>query len=294
MYLVAPIVDIFRYSLLPIAPFSWFGYGISTLDVVACLRLCFVLRQLREQLYRQHVFTKGKSGVEEKSFIMSLTTTLTVVYGGEAVIAPLLGIPPSFLVSGAIPGLYAAGQAFVDALPQVPELAAWHELPLSIVDGITRAYLLCDLIPPAVVQHSSPAIANSPWTLLVVSLATANAGFFFTNTFSLLSPTSLTVKTPPELQSYGWTTTDLWCAPAITGLYALLTHAQPFWVDVHAALAGILGHASVTKGIEPADPEVARAVCALLLAGLFTGRTMMNFGLWDPFKKFSVEKVKTQ
>lgn len=187
--LVAPIIEIYRWSLTPIAPFSWFGYGISTLDVVATFRLCIILRQLREQIYRDHVRTKGKNEVENASFVKNLTTTLTVVYGGEAVmgmcifgssrvrrltprypVAPLLGAPPSFIVSGIVPALYTAGQAAVDALPAVPELAAWHELPLSLVDGITRAYLLCNLIPPSVVQHPSTVLSNSPWTLLLTSL----------------------------------------------------------------------------------------------------------------------------
>ena len=57
----------------------------------------------------------------------------------------------------------------------------------------------------------------------------ANAGFFAVNLFSFLQPYALTLTTPPEMQPLGWSTTDLWCAPLITGLYATLTHAQPFW-----------------------------------------------------------------
>lgn len=94
----------------------------------------------------------------------------------------------------------------------------------------------------------------------------------------------MTVQTPPELQAYGWTTADLWCAPAITGLYALLTHAQPFWADAHSIIAQLLGGGQGVNGVEAVDPEVARAVCAFLLATLFTGRTAKNFGLWKPFE----------
>jgi len=83
--LLSPIIDIFRYSLQPIAPFTWFGLGISTLDVVATVRLCLVLRQIREQLHLEHVSTNGAKDVEQTSFIKNLTATLTVVYGGEAV-----------------------------------------------------------------------------------------------------------------------------------------------------------------------------------------------------------------
>jgi hypothetical protein len=41
------------------------------------------------------------------------------------------------------------------------------------------------------------------------------------------------------------------------------------------------------------DPETARAVCAILLATLFAGRTAKNFGLWQPFEKVqSMMKVE--
>lgn len=78
------LIELFRYSLQPIAPFTWFGIGISTLDVVATLRLCIVLRQIREISLREHVRTQGTKNVEEDSFIKKAATTLLVVYGGEA------------------------------------------------------------------------------------------------------------------------------------------------------------------------------------------------------------------
>lgn len=289
MILVSPFIEVFRYSLQPIAPFTWFGLPISTLDVVAAVRLCLALRQIREQQYLQHVRTKGLHNVEQKSFIKSVSTTLIVVYGGESVTAPFLGLPPSFMISGVVPALYTLIQAVIEFLPIVPAPSATLELPLALVDGFTRAFLLCNLIPPPVTTHVSPAIATSPWTLLLSSLITANGGFFFTNLFSFLNPTPLALQTPPELQPYGWTTADLWCAPLITGLYALLTHAQPFWADAHALLAGAGGNISSKSTVEPVDSETARALCAMLLAALFVGRTAKNFGVWSPFEKFQTK-----
>ncbi|KAF8881941.1 hypothetical protein CPB84DRAFT_1791367 [Gymnopilus junonius] len=278
--LLSPLTGIYTYSLKPIAPFTWLGWNISTLDVVATFRLCIVLRQLREVMLKNHVSKKGTGNVEQSSFVKNAATTLLVVYGGEAVAAPFLGIPPSFMISGVVPGLYTLIQAIVDYLPNVPAPSAETELPLAIVDGFTRAYLLCNLIPPVVTANPSPLISSSPWSLLVSSLLIANGGFFMTNLFSFLSPTPLSVQTPPELQAYGWTTIDLWCAPVITGLYALLTHAQPFWADLHAVLSGALGSTSVSEVVKPLDPESARAVCAFILSTLFVGRTTKNFGLW--------------
>lgn len=214
------------------------------------------------------------------------------------------------MISGVVPALYTVFQTAVDFLPTVPEISATLELPLAVVDGFTRAYLLCNLIPPPVTTHTSPTIATSPWTLLLSSVVscplasrypinawsiqiTANGGFFFVNLFSLLSPTPLTLQTPPELLPYGWAIADLWCAPVITGLYACLTHAQPFWADLHALLAGASGSTSVKLPMEPVDCETARAVCAILLVGLFVGRTTKNFGLWKPFKEVQA-KVKLE
>ena len=93
--LLSPLAGVYTYSLQPIAPFTWFGWGISTLDVVATVRLCIVLRQLRESMLKDHVSTKGKSNVEQTSFVRSAVTTLLVVYGGEAVAGMCLLYPAS-------------------------------------------------------------------------------------------------------------------------------------------------------------------------------------------------------
>ncbi|KAK0458534.1 uncharacterized protein EV420DRAFT_1542954 [Desarmillaria tabescens] len=291
MSLMNPIIAIFDYTLRPVAPFTWFGLPITTLDVVAAFRLCLILRQMKEVLHREHVSRAGHSLVEDRSFARSALATLTVVFRGEVMTSPLLGVPCSFMVSGTTTLFYTLVQAIVDALPVVPAPAFEMELPLSIVDGFTRAFLLCDLIPPVVTANASSNISNSSWTLLVTSLVAANGGFFLTNLFSFIHPTPLMLQTPPELLPYGWTTADLWCAPAITGLYALLTHVQPFWAEAHTFIVDLLNGGIVSgKAVEPVDNDTARAVCAVLLAGLFAGRTVKNFRhLWQPQLK-----VKTQ
>ncbi|OJA21682.1 hypothetical protein AZE42_12687 [Rhizopogon vesiculosus] len=201
---------------------------------------------------------------------------LTILFGGEAIIGPLLGVSPSFMLSGVSPGTYIAIQTIVEYIPMLPSMSFNTELPLSFVDGFTRAMLLCSLVPPAVVTHVSPVIANG--------------GFFITNMFSFLEPTPLKLTTPAELKLYRWTTTDLWCTPLIAGLYALLTHAQPFWAELHDVISTVLGGAG--DGVGPMDPESARALCALILAGMFSTRTVKDFGLiW---KRNVAEKIKIQ
>jgi hypothetical protein len=248
---------------------------------------------MRENLHAKHLRTAGENRLalaDERSFVRDACALLTIVFGGEAIIGPLLGILPSFMFSGVSPGLYIAAQAMVEYIPVLPSMSLSTELPLSIVDGFTRAMLLCSLIPPPVITHASPIIASSPWALLLSSLVITNGGFFITNMFSFLEPTPLTLTTPDELKPYGWTTTDLWSAPLITGLYALLTHAQPFWAEFHAVISTALGGAGDKVG--PMDPESARALCALILAVLFSTRTAKNFGLiW---KKSVAEKIKIQ
>jgi hypothetical protein len=87
--LVSPLIEVFRYGLAPIAPFAWFGMPLNTLDIVATVRLCLILRQIRELSHTKHVATKGKTGIEEKSLVKALATTLLVVYGGEAITGKL-------------------------------------------------------------------------------------------------------------------------------------------------------------------------------------------------------------
>ncbi len=79
------------------------------------------------------------------------------------------------MVSGTVPALYATIQAIIEYLPEsvVPISTFANELPLAIVDGFTRAMLLCTLIPPAVTANPSPVIASSPWALLLTSLVRA-------------------------------------------------------------------------------------------------------------------------
>ncbi|KAG0706431.1 hypothetical protein DFH29DRAFT_988134 [Suillus ampliporus] len=285
-----PFISLYRYALEPIAPFSWFGIKICSIELAAAFRLCTVLRQIREDLHAKHQLRAGAP--EERSFLRDASTALTIKFGGEAIIGPLLGVPPSFVLSGVSPGVYIATQAIVEYIPEaiMPSMTLITELPLSVVDGFTRALLLCSLIPTPVITHASPAIASSPWTLLLSSLVIANGGFFITSMFSFLEPTPLTLTTPAALKSYGWTATDLWCAPFITGLYALLTHAQPFWVELHSVISTVLG--STGDKVEPMDPESARAFCALILAGMFFTRTAKNFGL--VWKRSVAEKVKRQ
>lgn len=100
-FLLAPVVEIYRLILQPVAPFTWFGLQLSTLDVVAAFRLCVALRQIREKLWRDHVLrTKTVSAnekdgakntitqIETRSFVRDAAAALVVVYGGEALTGP--------------------------------------------------------------------------------------------------------------------------------------------------------------------------------------------------------------
>lgn len=99
------------------------------------------------------------------------------------------------------------------------------------------------------------------------------------------------MATPPELLPYGWTATDFWAAPLVTGIYATLTHAQPFFTYLHSLLfvflwpfgLARLSDATTKSGgpsryVAPVEHETARAVCALVLCALNVNRAMRAYG----------------
>jgi hypothetical protein len=119
----------------------------------------------------------------------------------------------------------------------------------------------------------------------------ANGGSFLSNLFSLVRPTPIEVATPPELLPYGWTATDFWSPMLVTGLYATLTHAQPFFTYFHTLFFAFfwpfglarLSEASMKSGtsanmVTPIDHETARAVCAIVLCALNINRAMRAYG----------------
>jgi hypothetical protein len=119
--LLQPVVELYRTLLAPVAPFTWFGIPLSTLDLGATVRLCVVMRQLREMAKVDHerkrlaakraikgkdkareagigdeddVLPKHPGLVEERSFVRDAAATLLVVYGGEIIsgkYAPFVG-----------------------------------------------------------------------------------------------------------------------------------------------------------------------------------------------------------
>jgi len=303
---IAPIVAFYDYTLQPIPALSWLGAPISILDIAGALRLALILRQMREIFHKEH-FAKLSSStsaqsekgpfpvvpVERRSRVRDFATSLVMVFGGEAIVAPWLGVQPTFFVSAGAPLLYLSASVLVDTLPTVPELSLFTELPLSLLDALTRAILLCNFVPVLVTAHASPTVSTSPHTLLLTAFIAANAGPFFVNALSLLQPTPMATTTPPELLPYGWTATDLWVAPLVTALYATLTHAQPFFTRLHALLFSFFSplglaqlsfqHAKLESSevegiVVPLEANHARAVCVLVLAGLFGLRAVRAFG----------------
>lgn len=98
------------------------------------------------------------------------------------------------MISGTVPILYILAQAIVEYMPEVPSMSFETELPLAIVDGFTRSFLLCTLVPPTVTQNASALISTSPWALLLSSLvrssiATYNLGYDTDTTYHDSSPT---------------------------------------------------------------------------------------------------------
>lgn len=80
-------------SLKPIAPFTWFGLNISTLDLAGTVRLVLIMRQLREMqaaaVAKDPKSASGPVRWDETSTVKDLFATLTVVFGGEWVACKL-------------------------------------------------------------------------------------------------------------------------------------------------------------------------------------------------------------
>ncbi|KZV81587.1 hypothetical protein EXIGLDRAFT_755501 [Exidia glandulosa HHB12029] len=273
------IVEAYRTLLTPFGALETAtGARISPLDVAGALRLALIMRQLKD-MGHSSARAQGKQ-TEQHSFVKDLAVLMVVVYGGEAFMAPWLGLPPSFLTSSTFPLLFAAAHGVVHLFPAVPSLSLELELPLALLDGMTRTLLLTELVPGAMLSSSHGSVKQSPFGLCLGSLLLANGGFFFVNLFSMLSPHGFSLATPAELQTFGWTTLDLWVAPITTAFFALYTQpaSQPFWSQLHYYLSPYLSSLDETlrpKGVP--NCEMIRAACAFGLSVAFSIRAMKNF-----------------
>ncbi|KAH7890038.1 hypothetical protein F5I97DRAFT_630570 [Phlebopus sp. FC_14] len=67
-----PFLHFHQHALQPIAPFSWFGLGISSLHLLGAFRLCYALRQIIETLQNGHTRRRTTSSntptPEDRSF----------------------------------------------------------------------------------------------------------------------------------------------------------------------------------------------------------------------------------
>ena len=140
--------------------------------------------------------------LERRGRVRDFATSLVMVFGGEAVVgalriwlslpvdlgsdflrilpslrhsgfpfstAPWLGVQPTFFVSPGVPLLFLSTSALVDALSTVPELSLFTELPLSLLDALTRAILLCNFVPVLITTHTSLTVSTSPYMLLLTA-----------------------------------------------------------------------------------------------------------------------------
>jgi hypothetical protein len=101
-------------------------------------------------------------------------SSVSLWFQSHAFTAPWLGLQPSFLLTSTVTLVYLGTGALVDSLPAVPELSLFTELPLSLLDGLTRALLLCDFVPPMITTHTSRAVSTSPYTMLLSAFVRPN------------------------------------------------------------------------------------------------------------------------
>jgi hypothetical protein len=110
MSATAPIIALYDYALQPIPALAWVGAPISAIDIAGGLRLALILRQLREQLHKEHMAKISLSNtnvrvnngqlekisdpvvpVERRSCVRNFAASLVMVFGGEAIV----GVSPT-------------------------------------------------------------------------------------------------------------------------------------------------------------------------------------------------------
>jgi hypothetical protein len=106
MSATAPIIAFYDYALQPIPALAWVGVPASALDIAGALRLALILRQVREQLHKEHMAKISSSNAtnvrvkngqlesvsspavppERRSCVRNFAASLVMVFGGEAII----------------------------------------------------------------------------------------------------------------------------------------------------------------------------------------------------------------
>jgi len=213
------------------------------------------------------------------------------------------------MVSPTVVSVFVTSHLITSYLPAVPNFSLETELPLSMLDAATRSMLVCDFALSLVKRSPYPEARYSPVAPLVTSLILGNGGFFIANACSMLSPDGWKLTTPPELAYMGWTSLDLGNAPFATMIYATLTHAQPFWAQIHFVLA-VNMYGPGVKAVEKkyASPESApapgslnlaawstdeaRAACFMVMLVLFSARAWNNYKSTPEVK--AEKKIKEQ
>jgi len=179
--------------------FSWLGLPVSALDVAGALRLAVALRQLRTVYYDEYV-TKGastnhknKSGgrasgrsqrvaadeaLPLRSRVRDFVATLVIVHGGEAIVAPWLGLQPAFFLSSTSSLTFLGARALVDLFPMmtttsetyilvtIPNATPTSSTSETLTGQLALEYVTFD-IPPT-------AAAVTQDVLLVLVLRTNN------------------------------------------------------------------------------------------------------------------------
>lgn len=87
-------------------------------------------------------------------------------------IAALLTVPPSFMISPTITLLFIWSHTIANALPEalVPNIDIQTELPLSLLDAMTRSMLVCDGVVSLIKNNPNPLLRTSPMALLITSI----------------------------------------------------------------------------------------------------------------------------
>jgi hypothetical protein len=129
-------------------------------------------------------------------------------------------------------------------------------------------------------SHPDPKIASNPYLMILAGwLIVVPSGAL---TFSLgLFDNEWSFNCPAELKPGGWKAVDVWVPGLIGWIYGALTKAHPVFtqpLDQLTSLIGLQSQISAKSVVPNWQKDEAKALCAVILTGLFAMRAIYNMG----------------
>lgn len=252
-------------NFIPYTPFSIFAF-------IHALRVATA--------YRGAARTGGYEG--RISFFQSAIVPAVLILGGSTVTNVLLGIIPGWVITPIPVITYTILPAVLFRSPLSLALLQIPTLPLNIlfsaVDGFSRIVGITTFGVDTVISHSDPAVANSPWAMIVIATLAGGGGGLIVPAFKGFHA-DWAFGTPPWAKEGPGI--DVWGATLIGYIYSTLIDAHPFfrYLPSHVLPSSFLPKAYLTSKIaQPLLPaHEAKIACSVILFSLLSLRLILLY-----------------